>query len=52
MLRRFITFLLIFLCPALSAAEPTLLFSDDFSRDEAKPGKEDIGNGWTSNRLM
>lgn len=33
----------------LQAAEPTLLFSDDFARDEATPGKEDIGNGWTSN---
>ena len=32
-----------------SAAEPTLLFSDDFARDEATPGKEDIGNGWTTN---
>lgn len=37
------------LCTSLSAAEPTLLFSDDFARDEATPGKEDIGNGWTSN---
>jgi hypothetical protein len=26
-----------------------LLFSDDFSREESTPGKEDIGNGWTSN---
>ena len=34
---------------ALHADTPTLLFSDDFSRDEATPGKEDIGNGWTSN---
>lgn len=43
--------LLIFsaLSASLSAAEPTLLFSDDFARDEAVPGKEDIGNGWTSN---
>ncbi|MEZ5385549.1 MAG: family 16 glycoside hydrolase [Prosthecobacter sp.] len=37
------------LCVSLSAAEPELLFSDDFERDEATPGKEDIGNGWTSN---
>ncbi|HBJ85138.1 MAG TPA: hypothetical protein DDZ88_14955 [Verrucomicrobiales bacterium] len=37
------------LCGCLQAAEPTLLFSDDFARDEATPGKEDIGNGWTSN---
>jgi len=39
-------------CPWLSAqtaAEPVLLFSDDFARDEKTPGKEDIGNGWTSN---
>ncbi|MCF7788884.1 MAG: DUF1080 domain-containing protein [Prosthecobacter sp.] len=43
--------LLIFLSLGLSlrADTPTLLFSDDFSRDEATPGKEDIGNGWTSN---
>lgn len=27
----------------------TPIFSDDFNRDEATPGKEDIGNGWTSN---
>ncbi len=26
-----------------------LLFTDDFSRDEATPDKEDIGNGWTTN---
>ncbi len=37
------------ICSSLSAAEPALLFSDDFARDEATPGKEDIGNGWTSN---
>lgn len=44
-------YLLIFLSLALSlrAESGTLLFSDDFSRDEATPGKEDIGNGWTSN---
>ena len=43
--------LLIFLtvCLSLRADTATLLFSDDFSRDEATPGKEDIGNGWTSN---
>lgn len=42
--------LLIFsLCSAAYAAEPTLLFSDDFARDEATSGKEDIGNGWSSN---
>jgi hypothetical protein len=40
---------LLFLCAALVAAEPVLLFSDDFTRDEKTPGKEDIGNGWTSN---
>lgn len=34
---------------SLSAAEPVLLVSDEFARDEATPGKEDIGNGWTSN---
>lgn len=33
----------------LIAAEPTLLLTDNFARDEKTPGKEDIGNGWTSN---
>ena len=41
--------LLAIFCGHLIAAEPTLLFSDDFARDEKTPGKEDIGNGWTSN---
>lgn len=27
----------------------TLIFEDHFERDEKTPGKEDIGNGWTSN---
>jgi hypothetical protein len=27
----------------------TLLFSDDFNRDEPTPDKEEIGGGWTSN---
>ena len=33
----------------LLAAEPQVLFTDDFARDEATPWKEDIGQGWTSN---
>ena len=33
----------------LIATEPTLLLTDDFAREEKTPGKEDIGNGWTSN---
>ena len=37
------------LCTSLATAEPALLFSDDFTREEATAGKEDIGNGWTSN---
>lgn len=41
--------LLCALCGLIQAAEPTLLFTDDFARDEKTPGKEDIGNGWTSN---
>ncbi|OYW76362.1 MAG: hypothetical protein B7Z37_09040 [Verrucomicrobia bacterium 12-59-8] len=43
--------LLIFLSLGLSLRADTAipLFSDDFSREEATPGKEDIGNGWTSN---
>ncbi len=36
-------------CSLATAAEPALLFSDDFARDEKTPGKEEIGNGWTSN---
>lgn len=39
----------LFVHSLLSSAEPTLLFTDDFARDEKTPGKEDIGNGWTSN---
>lgn len=34
---------------ALVAAKGTLLFSDDFQRDESTPDKEEIGGGWTSN---
>jgi hypothetical protein len=34
---------------AADTPQRTLLFSDDFSREESTPGKEDIGNGWTSN---
>ncbi|MBV6498826.1 MAG: hypothetical protein CJBNEKGG_01056 [Prosthecobacter sp.] len=41
--------LLILSACSLAAAEPVLLFSDDFARDEKTPGREDIGNGWTSN---
>lgn len=44
--------LLVFLSlalPLFSLAEGTLLFSDNFARVETTPGKEDIGNGWTSN---
>lgn len=37
------------LCGCLQSAEPTQLLTDDFARDEKTPGKEDIGNGWTSN---
>lgn len=46
--------LLLFLAfsPLLLAADPprgTLLFEDNFNRDEAAAGQEDIGGGWTSN---
>src|ERR1700722_5850977 len=34
---------------AFVTSHGTLLFEDDFDRDEANPDKEDIGNGWTSN---
>ncbi len=34
---------------ALIKKNGTLLFADQFERDEATPGKEDIGGGWTSN---
>lgn len=46
-MKHFLLFLLIAL--PLHADFITPVFSDDFSRDEATPGKEDIGNGWTSN---
>lgn len=56
-LTRLITFaaLLAVLCNAHagetngSAVERVLLVEDTFERDEATDGKEDIGNGWTSN---
>lgn len=41
--------ILLFLATALRADFITPLLDDDFNRDEAMPGKEDIGNGWTSN---
>lgn len=34
---------------AQNASQGKLLLEDNFDRDEATPGKEDIGNGWTSN---
>ena len=34
---------------SLQAETGTLLLNDDFNRDEAMQGKEDIGKGWTSN---
>lgn len=34
---------------ALIKKTGTLLFEDQFERDEATPDKEDIGGGWTSN---
>lgn len=34
---------------ALIKGHGTLLFEDDFKRDESTPGKEEIGNGWTTN---
>tara|TARA_R110000850_G_scaffold91867_6_gene195329 strand:- start:1539 stop:2261 length:723 start_codon:yes stop_codon:yes gene_type:complete len=34
---------------ALVKQSGTLLFEDDFERDEPTPNKEDIGGGWTSN---
>jgi len=30
-------------------ARGELIFEDSFERDESTPGKEEIGNGWTSN---
>lgn len=33
----------------LVKARGTLLFQDEFNRDEKTPDKEDIGGGWTSN---
>jgi hypothetical protein len=49
MLRLIFPFILFPVCSLLAEAQPTPLFTDDFARDEAAPGKEDIGNGWTSN---
>jgi hypothetical protein len=52
----YLTVLLFTPITALIAAEDapvsergTLLFEDDFQRDEPTPGKEQIGKGWTSN---
>ena len=42
-------FIFLMFCLSLRADFVTPVFSDDFSRDEATPGTEDIGNGWTSN---
>ena len=41
--------ILLIVASSLRADFITPLFSDDFARDEKTPGKEDIGNGWTSN---
>ena len=41
--------ILLIVASSLRADFITPLFSDDFGRDEKTPGKEDIGNGWTSN---
>ena len=38
----------------ITASEPSpagnVIFEDDFNRDESTPDKEEIGNGWTTNR--
>ncbi len=34
---------------ALVKAKGTLLFEDDFNRDESTPDKEELGHGWTTN---
>ena len=42
----------IFLCVASTAIaeeKRTLIFADDFNRDESDEAKEEIGNGWSSN---
>ncbi len=51
-----ILFAISFASPAFAADDAalikksgSLLFEDAFERDEATPGKEDIGGGWTSN---
>lgn len=48
--------ILVLSLPALAAndatrvkTQGTLLFQDEFNRDEKTPAKEDIGDGWTSN---
>jgi hypothetical protein len=39
------------LCFSVGAlyAEPALIFSDDFNREEVSSETEDVGNGWTTN---
>ena len=35
--------------PDPDATQGTLIFEDKFERDEPEPGKEAVGNGWTTN---
>jgi hypothetical protein len=40
---------LLWLSAGVLLAEPTLIFFDDFNREEVSSETEDVGNGWTTN---
>jgi hypothetical protein len=40
---------LLWLSAGVILAEPTLIFSDDFNREEISSEREEVGNGWTTN---
>lgn len=40
---------LLWLSAGVILAEPTLIFSDDFNREEVSSEREEVGNGWTTN---
>lgn len=40
---------LLWLSAGVILAEPTLIFSDDFNREEVSSEREEVGNGWKTN---
>jgi hypothetical protein len=40
---------LLWLSAGVLRTEPTLIFSDDFNREEVASEREEVGNGWTTN---